>query len=112
MVRLVLAAFIAATALVGCGSSQVAVTESAPDKAAIAESKAAWTPDKVEAFKKAHAEEGRLTLAKPPGWDGKAFMLADAKKHPLFLNCRGDELVIQLDKQFSNPMDTVVVLEP
>ena len=57
-------------------------------------------------------EEGRLTLAKPPGWDGKAFMLADAKKHPLFLNCRGDELVIQLDKQFSNPMDTVVVLEP
>ena len=61
MVRLVLAAFIAATALVGCGSSQVAVTESAPDKAAIAESKAAWTPDKVEAFKKAHAEEGRLT---------------------------------------------------
>jgi hypothetical protein len=49
-------------ALVGCGSSEsVAPVDPVAEKTAIAESKAAWNPEKVEAFKKAHAEDGRQT---------------------------------------------------
>ena len=45
----------------GCGSPETTSAPTEPEKTAIAESKAAWDQTKVDAFKKAHAEEGRLT---------------------------------------------------
>ena len=45
----------------GCGSPETTSAPTEPEKTTIAESKAAWDQNKVEAFKKAHNEEGRLT---------------------------------------------------
>ncbi len=62
MDRLTLAVLIVAASLFGCGSSsETSTTPSPTEGAAIAESKSAWTKEKVDAFGKAHAEEGRLT---------------------------------------------------
>lgn len=48
--------------MLGCGSSSEPSSAPSPtESAAIAESKSAWTPEKVEAFKTAHAEDGRKT---------------------------------------------------
>ena len=52
---------LAAATAMGCGSGEANAEPPAKEKTAIAESKAAWDPAKVEAFKKAHAEDGRLT---------------------------------------------------
>lgn len=49
--------------MIGCGSGsgETASAPSVTETQAIAQSKSAWDQSKVEAFKKAHAEEGRMT---------------------------------------------------
>jgi hypothetical protein len=59
--RLTLAVGIVAVTLIGCGSGDSNPAPTENEKTAITESKAAWDPAKVEAFKKAHAEDGRQT---------------------------------------------------
>ena len=59
--RLVLLVVLAAAILVGCGGPETAATAPTEDKQAVAESKAAWDQNKLDAFKQAHAEDGRLT---------------------------------------------------
>lgn len=78
MVRLSWILLLAAAFLIGCGSSEESKPANvAAEKAAIAESTAAWTPDKVNEFNKAHNEDGRLT----PGQKlGKTGMPGQAEK--------------------------------
>ncbi|MEI8281134.1 MAG: hypothetical protein WCG75_01895 [Armatimonadota bacterium] len=61
MDRLILLAVLAAATLVGCGGPETAAAGPTEDKQAISESKAAWDQNKLDAFKQAHAEDGRLT---------------------------------------------------
>jgi len=78
--RLTLAVLIVAASLFGCGSSrsETSSTPSPTEGAAIAESKSAWDSQKVEAFKKAHAEDGRLTPGQKFG--GQAPVTGQASK--------------------------------
>ena len=79
MDRLTLVVLIVAASLFGCGSSsETTSTPSPTEGAAIAESKAAWDDQKVEAFKKAHAEDGRLTPGQKYG--GQAPVAGQASK--------------------------------
>ena len=79
MVRLASLSFIVAVALVGCGSTETTATvNQAAEKGAIAESTAAWDKDKVEAFNKAHAEDGRKTPGQKFG--GQAPVAGQASK--------------------------------
>ena len=79
MDRLTLAVLIVAASLFGCGSSsETTSTPSPTEGAAIAESKSAWDSQKVEAFKKAHAEDGRLTPGQKFG--GQAPVTGQASK--------------------------------
>ena len=60
--KLTIGGIIAVATLMGCsGSSDAPSANTVAEKSAISESKAAWDADKVAAFKKAHAEEGRMT---------------------------------------------------
>ena len=54
MARLSLICLVTAVTLVGCGSPEPVVAPSEGEKAAITESKSAWTQDKLDAFNKAH----------------------------------------------------------
>ena len=79
VVRLVLGALVVSVAIIGCGSGGTSETPPATEKAAIADSKAAWNDEKVNAFKKAHNEEGRMTPGQRAAAGGQDLGQASAK---------------------------------